>query len=157
MAKTRLPEPKSVSRILTSSGGGLQPILERAYFLQAATRGLRQVVDPALADHITVANLRAGTVVVCADSPAWLSKLRYQAPVILRQLQGLPGLEQVRKVQFKIQPAAEAPPEVHPPRRAAASRVGAQVLASTANEMKDDELAQALQRLAQRINGNTPR
>ncbi|NOX75702.1 MAG: DUF721 domain-containing protein [Gammaproteobacteria bacterium] len=155
MTKTRYSIPKSVSRILTTSGNGLQPMLERAYFLQALTRNLRDVVEPALAGHISITNLRDNIAVVTADSPAWLSKLRYQAPIILRQLQQLPGLEHIGKVQFKVQPVAEIPPEAHPPRRAKASDIGAQVLASTADGMANNELANALRRLAQQVKKST--
>ncbi len=155
MTKTRYPIPKSVSRILTTSGGSLQPMLERAYFLQSLTRNLREVVEPALAGHISITNLRDNTAIVAADSPAWLSKLRYQAPVILHQLQQLPGLEHISKVQLKVQPVAEAPPEVHPPRHANTSNIGSQALASTANGMADDELADALRRLARQVKKST--
>ena len=81
---------KPVSRLLTTSDGKLQSLLERAHYLQALTRVLQEAIDPALAQHITITNLRDDTAIVAADTPAWLTKIRYLAPTILDQLQQQP-------------------------------------------------------------------
>lgn len=140
---------KSSSRILTASNS-LQPLMERAHYLQALTRQLREAVDPVLAEHISLANLKSDTAIIIADSPVWLANIRYLAPDFLRLLQQQPGLEKLRKIQFKVQPAnpaAQAQTEI---RRASLSTDSAELLESTANDIQDKELAQALQRLATR-------
>jgi hypothetical protein len=139
---------KPVSRILASSNSGLQPLLERAHFLQALTRILRDSLEPSLAEHITLSNLRDDTAIISADTPAWLTKIRYLAPIILQQLKQQPGLEGLRKVQFRVQPHTETAQPTQPPRRATLSSNGAQVLASAAEGIHDPELANALRRLA---------
>lgn len=141
---------KSVSRILATSNSGLQPLLERAHFLQALTRVLRETVDPSLAEHITLSNLREDTAIISADSPAWLTKIRYLAPILLQQLRQQPGLEGLRKVQFKVQPRSETTQAEQHPRRASLSSASAQVLASAAEGTPDPELAEALRRLSQK-------
>ena len=139
---------KSVAKILATRDSGLHSLLERAKHLQLLTQALRDSLAPPLAEHVTVANLREYTAVVTTDTPAWLTQLRYQAPVILRALQGLPGLQNLQKVQFKIQPASETPPAA-PPRRATLSSSSAQCLKSAALGTENDELAEALYRLSQ--------
>jgi hypothetical protein len=142
-------KPYSVARILNTTRGNLEPLLERAYFLQTLTLTLRETLDPALASHVTFANLRDNTAVMTADTPAWLTQLRYQAPTILQQLRQQPGLENLRRIQFRVQPA-EHPADTPVIRYARRSQTGAQVLESAAKGTTDPKLAAALQRLSHR-------
>ena len=139
---------KPVSRLLTTSSGDLQSLLEQAHYLQALTRVLREVIDPVLADHITVANIRENTAVVAADTPAWLSKIRYMAPTILAILKQQSGLADLRKIQFKVQPPTEPAIPDQEIRRASLSSASSKVLESAASGVHDPGLASALRRLS---------
>jgi len=141
---------KPISRILTARDGKLQSLLERALYFEALSHVLREVLDPALAKHITLANLRGDTAIVAADTPAWLTKIRYQAPVILQQLKRQPGLGAINKVQFKVQPPDQSQ-ALQPVRRATLSPSSAQVLESAAEGIADSGLADALRRLSRQI------
>jgi hypothetical protein len=138
---------RPVASFLTSGEGGLQSILQRAQALQALTQILRESLDPVIADHISLVNLHGDTAIIAADSPAWLTKVRYLAPVLLQLLQQQSGLQGLRKVQFKIRPSAETA-ETAPARRASLSTDGAQLLDSTAASVSYPPLADALRRLA---------
>ncbi len=138
---------KPVANILSRRDSALHSLLERGQYLQQLTQALRDSLDAQLAEHVTVANLREQTAVISTDTPAWLTQVRYQAPAILRLLKTLPGLENLQKVQTKIQPASQAPPS-GPSRRATLSTTSAQLLQSAALSTKDDELAEALYRLS---------
>lgn len=138
---------KPVAKILSNRRSELNSLIERAKHLQQLTQALRDSLDTQLAAHVTIANLREQTVVITTDTPAWLTQLRYQAPAILRLLQTLPSLDNLQKVQFKIQPVSNAPPAA-PPRRANLSSNSAQLLKSTAISTEDNELAEALYRLS---------
>ena len=138
---------KSVARILTARDGKLQSLLERALYFEALSRILREVLDPALAEHITLANLRGDTAIVAADTPAWLTKIRYQAPAILQQLKRQPGLQAINKVQFKVLPSDQLQTS-QPVRRATISPTSAQILESAAEGITDPDLATALRRLS---------
>lgn len=142
---------KPVANILSRRNSALTSLLERAQYLRQVTQALRDGLDAPLAEHVTVANLREHTAVITTDTPAWLTQLRYQAPHILRLLQTFPGLEELQKVQLKIQPASQTPP-AGPSRRAILSTASAQFLQSAALSTKDDELAEALYRLSQHEN-----
>lgn len=136
-----------VAKILSRRNSALSALLEQAQYLQQLTQALRDSLDTQLAAHVTVANLREQTAVITTDTPAWLTRLRYQAPVILDLLRTLPGLQKLQKVQFKIQPDSLSPPPP-PPRRASLSTTSAHLLKSAAFGTEDPELAEALYRLS---------
>jgi hypothetical protein len=138
---------KPVAKYLSAKNNGLHNMLERAQYLQMLTRVLRETLNPELADHVSLANVHDDTAVVTTDTPAWLTQLRYQAPIILQHLKQQPGLEGLRKIQFKIQPPSQAP-ILQPARRAQLSTYSANVLESAANCTEDSELSDALRRLS---------
>ncbi len=144
---------KSLASILAAADNGLQPLFAHAHRLQTLNRMLRGALGEPLGPHVSLCNIRADIAVVTADSPAWLTQLRYQAPTVLHILQSQPGLESLRKVRFKVQPASEPAEPTSPPRRAILSPSGAETLGSAAEGIQDPELAEALRRLA--LNGPT--
>lgn len=105
-------------------------------------------MDPVLAEHINLANLRDDTAIITADTPAWLSNTRYLAATFLRLLQQQPGLEKLRRIQFKVQPTNTSDQATPESRRARLSPASAEVLKSTAVGIQDTELAQSLHRLS---------
>lgn len=147
---------KSVAKFLSAQNSGLNTLIERAQHLRKLTAVLQKVLQETLpdgsrselAEHVNFANLRDDTAVITTDTPAWLTQLRYQAPVILKSLKQQPGLEGLRKIQFKIQPPSQAP-ILKPARRAVLSTYSADVLESAANGTEDAELSDALRRLSQ--------
>jgi hypothetical protein len=138
---------KSLGRILAAPDNGLQPLIDRARQLQSLTDALRQGIDQPFADHISLGNVRGDTAVVAADSPSWLSKIRYLGPALLHILQQQPGLASLQNIQFKVVPSAALPP-LPPSRRAVLSPQGADILKNAATGMEDPKLAAALLRLA---------
>ena len=143
----------SVAKFLSAKNSGLNTLIERAQHLRKLTTILQNILhdgaNPELAEHVNLANFRDDTAVITTDTPAWLTQLRYQAPVILKQLKQHPGLHELRKIQFKIQPPSPSP-ILKPARRATLSAYSADVLKSAANGIEDDELSAALRRLSQK-------
>ncbi|MBL1278053.1 MAG: DUF721 domain-containing protein [Ectothiorhodospiraceae bacterium] len=146
-----------VSKFLSAKNSDLSVILERAQHLQQLTKTLQIAMragpNPEIADHISLANLREDTAVVTTDSPAWLTPLRYLAPTILKQLKSQPGMQSLRKVQFKIQPHSQAAIPTQA-RRATLSADSAHILESAADYIEDGELSDALRRLSQQNHSN---
>jgi hypothetical protein len=140
-----------VAKFLSDRNGELSSLVERAQHLQQLSLLLQDFFrnghNPELAEHVNLANLRENTAVLATGSPAWLNQLRYHAPAILRFLQHDVGLQELRKVQFKIQPET-LNPLPRQPRRAKLSAANAELLNSTANYTGDDKLAEALRRLS---------
>ena len=147
---------KSVANLLAAQASGLNTLVERAHYLQELTTILQKILhdilqdkgNPELAKHVNFANLRDDTAVITTDTPAWLTQLRYQAPVILTHLKQQPGLQGLCKIQFKIQPPSQNP-ILKPARRATLSAHSAAILKSAANGIEDTELSDALRRLSQ--------
>lgn len=139
---------KTPAAILAGAGSNLQPLLVHARRLQRLDHALRGALGEPLGPHVHIGNIRADTAVVCADSPAWLTQLRFLAPTILHILQQEKGAEGLRKIQFRIQPAARLSTAERTPRRSSLSTSGAETLANAAGYIEDDELAEALRRLA---------
>lgn len=149
-----MPKYQSVSNLLSHSGtrsdSHLQSLLERAQYLQSLTRVLREHIDPVLSDHITVVNIRRDSAIVAADSPAWLSKIRYLSPVILQILQEQAGLMSINNIQFKVQPSADSETRTQVSRHATLSASSSKILESAASGARDPKLAEVLQRLSQK-------
>ena len=72
--------------LLRSGAGVLGRLGRQAEHLAQATRVLREHLDSPLADHASVAAIRASTLVVVVDSPVWATRLRYQSAEILDHL-----------------------------------------------------------------------
>ncbi len=139
---------KSLATILGATDNGLQPLLIHARQMRALNETLRGALGDPLGPHVSLSNIRRDTAVIAADSPAWLTQLRYLAPTVLHILQSQEGFESLRKVQFKIRPASTPHEEALPPRRANLSASGADTLNSAAEWVTDSALAEALRRLA---------
>jgi len=152
-SSTKTPnEVKRIATLLQSRGGRLQPLLDRARLLQELNTNLREALGAPLGSHITLCDVHGELALLAADSPVWLTRLRYQAPAVLHALRQQPGLAGLRRVQFKVWPASEPVPSP-PPRRATYSPQGAAVLNETAAHTPDHALAAALHRLANSIAG----
>lgn len=145
-----MPKYQSVSSLLTHPGNNLQLLLERAQYLQSLTRKLREQIDPVLSDHISVINLRKDSAIIATDSPAWLSKIRYLAPVILQILQEQPGLISLSNVQFKVQPSSLPEAQLQVQRHINLSASSAKALESAASGIDDPDLANTLRRISQK-------
>ncbi|WP_455218046.1 DciA family protein [Kaarinaea lacus] len=141
---------KPVSDLLSAPGSKLEYLLERTRYLQSLTGKLRENIDPVISQHIAVANLHETTAIISADSPAWMSKSRYLAPVILQLLRQEPGLQGLNKVQFKVHVPDSPNSHRGEARRADLSASSSKVLESAASGISDPELANALRRLSQR-------
>jgi len=143
-----MPKTQPVSSFLT--GSHLQSLLERTQYLQSLTRKLREQIDPLLSDHISVINVRNDSAIIAADSPAWLSKIRYLAPVILQILQEQPGLITLNNVQFKVQPSGPTEAQKLVQRRINLSTSSAQALECAASGSNHPDLADTLRRISQK-------
>lgn len=149
-----MPYYQPVSQILTTPGD-LQPLLERSRYLATLTQLLREAIDPVIAEHITLTNLRDDAAIITADTPAWLTNVRYLAPTLLQLLQQRPGLEKLRQIQFKVQPAGNSETTIQTVRRANLSSKSAQVLTDAASAIEDPELSAALRRLSHHAQQNS--
>jgi hypothetical protein len=102
---TRFPQSDntavSLSDLLADQGSDLGSLLRRADLLAQLQQLLAGSLDPALAARFQVANIRQSRLVLLAPSAAWATRLRMQAPQLLKALHGA-GFPQVERVDVRI-------------------------------------------------------
>ena len=147
MATNKLSTSKKVGNLLASSASGLQHVLEKAAILDQLTRDLRDSLAAPLNQHVSVANIRQNTLVIAADSSAWVTRARYQAPGILKLIRQKTGLKQLTKIHFKVIDTQHVEAEVQS-RHPSMTEGTSLLLESTAQGIADPVLKAAIRRLS---------
>ena len=144
----------SVYEQLHQNPGALRGTLQHARYLQHLNVVLAEHLDPTLAQHCQLANVRAETAVIQADSPVWAAKLRYQIPTILELLNTCGFIAKLTHttlthIQLRVRPAYQSytGPTLGGPYLSPRS---AELLRSVADTTPDPRLKRALSRLSRR-------
>ncbi len=147
---------KNIVQLLKGSPDALQAVLNHTQRLEVLNRTLRGCIPAPLNQHCQVANLRDNMLILHADSSAWALKLRYSSRVLLQQLRqrGVPGLS---AIEVKVRPHNAVVRRPDKIRHAHMSGKTAQLLDSIADDISDDRLKVALQRLARHGKDSKPR
>ena len=137
---------RSPSLILRSAGEEMQSLLARVRFLQQIQQALPAVIGRTGAEHVGVADLFEGRLLLIADSGAWATRLKYQKEQISRVL-----AQQLRanvdEITVRVRPPAAPPvPRTYRPRRL--TPAARRQIRQTASHVSDPGLAEALGRLA---------
>lgn len=77
--------PKLLKDLL--AGRSLAGLAERAAATDRLARRIQGLLPAELAAHVTGANIRDRRLIILVDSPAWASRLRFEAPALRRQLE----------------------------------------------------------------------
>lgn len=141
--------PLKPVRNLLNGGGELHRLIAHAGQVQRASQVLHGHLDASLAQHCKVANIKDGSVVIHADSPAWAAKLRFQVASMLEQLNKERSFGALRAIRIKVSPMSEALPAALA-ERLTLSEHAAAVLKSAADATEDSGLKAVLLKLAQR-------
>lgn len=140
-------KPSPITDLLRNSDFPAEGVLQRGQYLHRLNRLLASLLDDDSKVHCQVGNVRDGILIVYVDSTAWASRLRYQAPALLKQLQQRKGLATLQQIDFKVLPRQEKES-----RKIAAkmSSEASSCLSACAEAVSDDKLRSALQQLASR-------
>lgn len=141
---------RPVQKVLAEECADLRRLVQRARRLHALTIALRGLLPATLRDHCAVGAFHDRTLVVCADSAAWASKLRFHAPTLVTQLRELPELRDIAQVRIKVAPPRPPGGMTSRERRPMMSVAGANIIEGCAQAVDDVALKEALQRLASR-------
>jgi predicted nucleic acid-binding Zn ribbon protein len=76
----------------------------RAATLDAVFSHWEEAVGPAVAAHTKPLSLRAGTLVVAVDNPAWATQLRLLHGELLARLAGVAGEGAVTALEVRVRP-----------------------------------------------------
>jgi len=147
MASSKQSNSQKVGNLLASAAPGLQQVLEKAAVLDQLTRDLRASLSAPLNQHLSVANIRQNTVVIGADSSAWITQARYLASAILKLIRQKTGLKQLSKIHFKVISVQDNTSHTHS-QQPSMTQGTSLLLESTAKGVTDPSLRAALQRLS---------
>lgn len=127
-----------------AKAGGLGRLVERARWLDALDRLLRQSLPAPLDRHCRLANVREDRLVFLVETPVWKAKLRLHTDVLL-DAAAAAGL-QVRSLTVKVATMPPVPPgeAPHTPLSPAAS----DALRAAAGAIDDPQLRDRLLALA---------
>lgn len=138
-----MKKPKSVKQILNSKSAGLQGLLQHTQQLNALNKRLMHLLPAPLPQHCTTAGIEQQQLILMTDSPVWATRLRLQAPNLIKALPEF----QIKSVVVKIQPSRKAP-EAAPRACPKMSSDASSLLNYLADATSDLKLKLALQRLA---------
>ena len=96
----------TIGQLLNDSSTGLAQVLNRAKELRKLTFKLKSLVDEPLNEHIHVANIRNNILIIGTDSAVWHTRIKYLAPTILDQMKLIKGLENLQRIEFRVQPSS---------------------------------------------------
>ncbi|VAX11980.1 hypothetical protein MNBD_GAMMA24-2505 [hydrothermal vent metagenome] len=144
--------PRQLYKFLSQKKGDIADLITQAKTNQRLSKSFNNLLDPALVDHVGLANIRAQTLVLMADSAAWASRARYLSPLLLQKLQNNSHIfGDINKIEIYIQPAVQEKSSA-PTLLRHVSDSAAESLTATADSIENAELKAALKRLASRRN-----
>lgn len=110
MARHPQSGPSAVvpSDILSKRGSPLGGVLSHARLLLQLQNLLTGSVDPSLANHFQVANLRQNRLILLAPTAAWSTRLRMETPNLLAILHRA-GQAEIREIEIRVAPLIEPP------------------------------------------------
>ncbi|MEP1742115.1 MAG: DUF721 domain-containing protein [Kangiellaceae bacterium] len=98
--------PNAVDNLLDQPQGSVKALLDRLTKIQTIDKKLHDYLDPAIAKHCRVANIRKSTLVLAVDSPAWSNKIRFTIPELLSHFRSN-GFLNLANIDIIVQPKRE--------------------------------------------------
>lgn len=142
---------RTLSHLLRDANSPYSQLVERSRLHRELQSHLESILGPDISGHFAIQNLREGILILRADASSWAARLRFELPKLLERLRTTQGLQQLRDIQIRV--ATPEQPRSKPPRRARLSREAAGVLESAAAATQDQQLRDALLRLARKGSG----
>jgi len=135
------------------SGGKYAYLVARAKTLIELQVLLHELLPAPLNEHCRVLAIRDETLILATSSPVWAARLRFHAPLLVKQLSDAQTVN-LRTVRVRVRPPENASPASPVHRRAALrpGKTGAAALQQVAQSISDPGLKTALLRLANRQN-----
>lgn len=144
-----MDKPSPLSELLQREEFAAGGTLQRGQYLYRLNRLLQTLVDSEQSLHCQVGNIRDDQLILYCDSPAWASRLRFQLPSLLRQLQQRKGLSTLKRIDVRVLPREQPKQQ---PRTRRLSQTASSCIQACAAGIQDDKLHDALLRLASHCN-----
>lgn len=136
---------RRLTELFRHAGPEQHRLLHKAQRLQLMQKQLSRLLPDELAPHVQVSNLHETRLVLCADSNAWATRLRYLSADLLSQLRKAGW--SCQRIDVKVA-ANYAPPPAHKVQRNI-SPAARRLLRQTAQHLDDPDLAASLEKLAE--------
>ena len=140
-----MDKPSQITKLLHSTSFPAEGLLQRGQYLHRLDRLFGKLLDSETRLHCQVGNIRDGVLIIYIDSTAWATRLRYQTPALLQQLQQRKGLEGLHQIELRVLPAEKKELIEQP---AKLSQEASSCLSACAESLEDENLSNALRRLA---------
>lgn len=140
----------TIQQFLNEDNKTLGALFKRLHQLKIWNEALRESLGPdaIVANHCQIVNLKDNQLIIIADSPLWLTRIRFFIPMLLPKLRTYPDLQNIKAMCCKVHPAYQP----HSKRaRRAPPKLSAQTkskINDIANQLKDPKLNAALKKLA---------
>jgi hypothetical protein len=95
-----------VSEVITDHGTSLGKLLQRANLLIKIEHIISDYLESAMAEQFQVGAIRQNRLILISPSASWATKLRMEAPGILRSLHSS-GYTQIEHVDIRVAPLVE--------------------------------------------------
>jgi len=97
-----------ISEVLSDHGSSLGSLLRRVGFLMQIEHLLANCLDSDLASHFQLANIRENRIVLVSPGAAWATRLRMQAPQLLKALHQA-GYAEIEHIDVRVAPLVKQP------------------------------------------------
>lgn len=139
--------PNPLFKLIMDDDSQVAHLVTRTQQIRYFTRTVKQLLGKSLSEHCQTAIFHQDTLILLTNSPVWATRLRFHAPGLLTQLQGLQDWQSLKTIKIKVCPDNRAP-QTPPQRRCPLSATAANCVSSLAKAIEDDALRHALERLA---------
>lgn len=138
---------------LLSGTPELQKFVSKLQHLEQINNYLSAHLDPQLAPHCRVANMRDGALVISTTSPAWNHKLRFAALDILSLLRANPLWSGLKSIEVRVDYLNPIDHNTPTNFRTSSpvSTKNAKLIQQTATYIANEKLSNSLKRLALRL------
>jgi len=130
----------------------LASFVSKVQALEKINQDVISKLDPNLANHCRVANLRDGILILNTTSPVWRHKLRFASLDLLSALRTDPRWSGLKAIEIKVDypPSSENTSTPKSKRALSLSATSAKFMQHIAETIASPSLAQALKKLAKK-------
>ncbi|MCU7937746.1 MAG: DUF721 domain-containing protein [gamma proteobacterium symbiont of Bathyaustriella thionipta] len=147
-----------MKKVLQQSSASLDRLLQHSRYLEYLSKRLLTYLPAEFAEKVTVLgfsnkknsnNDNQQALIVAAISPAWASKLRFYTPTLKRSLCAEPQFNQLKKIVIRV--AASKASVKKDNESPLYSQNSAAIIQNSAEHIENNELKEALIRLARNV------
>lgn len=139
----------NITNYLQQDSKALGSIITKVEQLQAWNSYLRNSLEEeTLRDHCQIVSILDSTLIIVADSSAWLTRLRFFLPELLPRLRQYPSLAHIKTISCKVMPISY--PKTKTPTRAilSLSPETSALLQNIASKIQHEALRKSLEKIA---------